>query len=137
MPVGRREVFRGTTVRVQSGWKEMIALAQSAAFARVASKGTVLGATRSQTRRVLVSACLRICGGGLETVRKFIVADIRFSLDRRARGEIAYSAAEVPFHLSRSHTESALAFPPAVTENHHARLHRHRIRRAAILRSPA
>ncbi len=50
-------------------------------------------------------------GRGLEAVRKFIVADISFSLARRARGEIAHSAAEVPIHLSRSHTGSALAFP--------------------------
>jgi hypothetical protein len=46
---------------------------------------------------------------GVETVRKFIVADTRFSLDR-ARGGIAQSAAEVPFQLSRSHTGSALVF---------------------------
>jgi len=110
MPNGRCGVFRGIAVRIQSRWNEMIALAQSVALARVGSKGTVLGANRSEARRVLVSACLRRLWRGAETVRKFIIADIRFSPDRRARGGIAHGAAEVPFQLSGSHTGSALVF---------------------------
>jgi hypothetical protein len=105
MPVGRRGLFRGIRVRVQSRWKEMIALAQCAVFARVASNGAVLSATRSGFRLPLN------LWRGLKTVRKFIVADIRFSPDRGARGGIAHSAAGVPFQLSRSHTGSALVYP--------------------------
>jgi hypothetical protein len=67
----------------------MIALAQCAAFARAALN----------------------LWWGVATARKFIVADIRFSPDRRARGGIAHSAAGVPFQLSRSHTGSALVYP--------------------------
>jgi hypothetical protein len=47
---------------------------------------------------------------GVEAVRRFIIADIRFSPDRRARGGIAHGAAEVPFQLSGSHTGSSLVF---------------------------
>jgi len=61
--VGRRGVFRGLRVRIQSRWNEMIALAQGVALARIGSKGTVSCANRSEARRVLVSACLRNCGG--------------------------------------------------------------------------
>jgi hypothetical protein len=87
----------------------MIALAQCAAFARVASNCSgpdpIPDASRSGLRLPLN------LWRGLKTVRKFIVADIRFSPDRRARGGIAHSGAEVPFQLSRSHTGSALVFP--------------------------
>ena len=47
---------------------------------------------------------------GVEAAGKLIVADIRFSPDRRARGGIAHGAAEVPFQLSGSHTGSAEVF---------------------------